>query len=68
MFGKEKVSLCICDCHNRPYVSEMQIRIPYEQKLNELKHEIYQKDELIKDLAETNKHLSRRVNTPTEDR
>ncbi len=67
MFG-DKNNRFICDCHFRPYVSEIQIRIPYEQELNKLKHEIYIKDEIIKDLVETNKHLSRRFNTPTEDR
>ena len=61
MFGDNKKDCrCICSCHDRPFVSEMTIRIPYEQELNKLRHELYQKEQIIKDLAETNKHLSRR--------
>ncbi len=60
MFGENKKEYrCICECHNRPFVSEMTIRISYEQEINKLRHELYQKEQIIKDLAETNKHLSR---------
>ena len=61
MFNRDSKE-CICDCHCRTLVSEMTIRIPYEQELNKLKHELYCKEQVIKDLAETNKHLSRGVN------
>jgi len=54
MFGdKEKCCCCV------PRESETMLHIKYSQRINKLEAELYEANRIIKDLAETNKHLSR---------
>lgn len=55
MFG-EKDKCCCCP----PRESETMIHIKYSQEIMRLKHEIDKANDVIADLAETNKHLSRK--------
>lgn len=56
MFGdKEK---CCCCCV--PRESETMLHIKYTQRIMELQTELDRANRTVQDLAETNKHLSRR--------
>jgi len=56
MFEKEKV----CICHNMAR-SNLEVALPYIQQIHKLESTLREQEQIIKDLAETNKNLSNAI-------